>query len=97
MTEHHRCHALNCNATCPPRHLMCTRHWAMVPRAMQRDVYNSVGLRGPDCDESWAPWWRASHRAIAYVGELERKDWDATRWLNKHLAIADEMERRGDG
>lgn len=26
----HTCHAIGCTAPCPPRHLMCQRHWLMV-------------------------------------------------------------------
>jgi hypothetical protein len=36
---HHRCHAEGCDAIIAPRLLMCGRHWRMVPRAIQREVW----------------------------------------------------------
>lgn len=35
----HRCHAEGCDATIPPRLLMCRKHWRMVPRWLQRAVW----------------------------------------------------------
>lgn len=40
MAEHH-CHAYACNASVPPRMLMCRRHWRMVPRALQRRLLDA--------------------------------------------------------
>lgn len=37
----HRCHAHDCKAPCPPRHLMCARHWRMVPKPIQRLVWDT--------------------------------------------------------
>lgn len=34
----HLCHAL-CGRRCPPRHLMCRRCWALVPRTIQLQVW----------------------------------------------------------
>jgi hypothetical protein len=39
----------------------------MVPRSIQLDVLNTVKKRGDLIDETWAPWWKAAHRAIAAV------------------------------
>ena len=66
----HTCHALGCRNPCPPRHLMCGACWSHVPADLQREVYRTVGARGPTCDASWAPWWRAQARAIAHVAHL---------------------------
>jgi hypothetical protein len=35
----HICHALGCKVEVPPKMLMCRAHWAMVPRALQREVW----------------------------------------------------------
>src|ERR1041385_2548742 len=85
MADHH-CHALGCNRQCPPRWLMCRPCWSKVPRELQDEVYRTVGLRGPHCDASWAPWWRAQAKAIAHgafltAPNVEKRD----RYLAKEM------------
>lgn len=36
----HTCHADGCDVEVPPRMLMCLRHWRMVPRTIQRQIWN---------------------------------------------------------
>lgn len=91
----HTCHALGCKAACPPAHLMCRACWAQVPPDLQAEVYRTVRLRGESCDASWAPWWRASHRAIHHVAMLrEPNEEKGKAWLNRELAFADKLEKR---
>jgi hypothetical protein len=74
--------------------LMCSAHWRMVPSELQREVYRTVKLRGRAIDETWAPWWRAAHRAIAHVAFLEGK-FDAQQeatYIAREDAVAKEME-----
>jgi hypothetical protein len=90
----HHCHALGCKKVCPPRWLMCQTHWAQVPPTIQSEVYRTVTLRRSVIDASWAPWWRASARAIAHVAFLqepnvERRD----KFLARAMATADKMEK----
>lgn len=66
----HHCHALGCKRACPPRWLMCGVCWAKVPADLQAEVYRTVKLRGPRCNATWAPWWRAQAMAIAHVAHL---------------------------
>jgi hypothetical protein len=35
----HHCHAEGCTTPTPPKLFMCPRHWAMVPKAMQEEVW----------------------------------------------------------
>ena len=35
----HKCHAEGCNVAGPPRLLMCLKHWRMVPRHLQKEVW----------------------------------------------------------
>lgn len=42
----HRCAARNCPCRIKVEFLMCARHWAMVPRAIQNAVYRGYRLRG---------------------------------------------------
>jgi hypothetical protein len=37
----HLCHAENCTVEVPPRLLMCGKHWAMVPKPEQREVWRT--------------------------------------------------------
>ena len=74
---------------------MCAPHWSHVDPTTQREVYRTVKLRGRCVDASWAPWWRAAHRAIAqamrvaYPTEPEHVE----KWLAKALAFADTLEK----
>ena len=95
MTAHH-CHALGCRVACPPRWLMCRACWSKVPDDMQAEVYSTVKLRGPNCDATWAPWWRAQARAIHHVAMLSEPDAErGARWLAHELGIADKLGLRG--
>lgn len=89
----HHCHALGCVAACPPRWLMCKPCWSRVPASLQAEVYRTVKLRGPDVDATWAPWWRAQAKAIAYVAFLVSPDEQKRdSYLAREMRIADEME-----
>ena len=37
----HSCHARRCPVTVPPRMLMCPLHWRMVPKRLQRLVWDT--------------------------------------------------------
>lgn len=73
--------------------LVCLDHWRMVSSDSRDEVYRTVKLRGPNIDETWAPWWRASHKAIAEIAKREGREMDVEKWLAKQLAFADELER----
>ena len=94
MIAHH-CHALGCKAPCPPRMLMCRPCWSKVPADLAAEVYATVGLRGPHCDETWAPWWRAQARAVAQVAHLRAPN-EARRdaYIAKADAFAAMLEER---
>ena len=94
MTKHH-CHALGCKNPCPPKMLMCKTCWRKVPSDLAAEVYRTVGIRGPTCDASWAPWWRAQARAIAHVAHLrEPNEVRRDAYLAKEMAFADLLESR---
>jgi len=89
----HHCHALNCYNECPPKWLMCPSCWDKVPRTIQAEVYNTVKLRRPTIDGSWAPWWRAQARAIAEVG-FPFNPTAKQKYLDKEMAFAETLERK---
>lgn len=37
--QQHTCHAEGCETVVPPRMLMCLKHWRLVPKALQADVW----------------------------------------------------------
>lgn len=76
---------------------MCKRCWNQVPIDFQREVYRTVDLRGPDCDASWAPWWRAQALAIHAVYATNNPGWDKAEgktYLDKAFAFADGLEAK---
>ena len=68
----HTCHALKCASSCPPRHLMCARHWRMVPATLQSAVmqsFQSGQERGKLRPSGW--WFASARAAIRAVAERE--------------------------
>ena len=68
----HHCHARNCRIAVPRTMLMCIRHWRMVPKHIQRQVWDNY-VEG-QCDYSPPPtdkWHEAADAAINAVAELE--------------------------
>lgn len=92
----HHCHVPGCPVKTPPRLLTCPPHWAMVDPPTQREVYRTVKLRDMRAfDATWAPWWRAAHRAIAQCMLADGGDPAMVeRWLARQLAFADKLEAR---
>ena len=73
---------------------MCATCWRLVPPDLQAEVYRTVVLRGPTCDASWAPWWRAQARAIAHVANVCEPN---AGWQTKYVARADAFADRLEG
>jgi hypothetical protein len=67
----HACHARNCFIECPPAHLMCARHWAMVPRDLQREVWRWYAPGQENTKRVSPEWLRAARNAIDHVAALE--------------------------
>lgn len=69
----HTCHANLCNTPCKPEHLMCAKHWAMVPGNVKTDVYSHY-RRGQCDDMRPSPeWFAAAKLAVALVAKMEGK------------------------
>lgn len=67
----HTCHVPRCSTTCPPKHLMCARHWRMVPRHLQKKVWDTY-VTGQEVRKDPTPeWHEAADAAIAAVTQLE--------------------------
>ena len=69
----HLCHAHGCEASVPPRMLMCRKHWGMVPRALQREIWKHF-RPGQEIDKSPSAAYRqAQQAAIASVASRENE------------------------
>jgi hypothetical protein len=40
----HTCHAEGCEVAVPPKLLMCLKHWRMVPKHLQREVWMRAAI-----------------------------------------------------
>lgn len=68
----HTCHAEGCETRCKPEYLMCGRHWRMVPRGIQSDVWAAYVPGQCDFDPlPSAEWHAAADRAIEAVAVKE--------------------------
>lgn len=67
----HICHAINCETPCPPRHLMCARHWRMVPRNLQLDVW---AMYEPGQETTKTPTPEYLDAAIAAINAVATKE-----------------------
>jgi len=87
----HTCHALGCTRHCRPEHLMCARHWRMVPLAEAAQVY--WHYRPGQCDDMRfsREWHLAATEAINAValkeGRLTQEE--AEQRLSRVAALYD--------
>jgi len=64
----HKCHAIGCNSTCKPEHLMCKNCWDQVPKSKQKRVYEEYVEGQCNLDPMPTPQWHdAADVAIYYV------------------------------
>ncbi len=68
----HTCHAKRCMTPVSRRMLMCLRHWKMVPKSLQRDVWDTYSPGQERGAATPTPeWHEAANAAIDYVLEIE--------------------------
>jgi hypothetical protein len=82
----HTCHAIACTTPCPPKMLMCRPCWALVTPATAREVYATVGKRGPRVDATWAPWWRAQAQATVENARARGVKFRSGKTIDDYLA-----------
>lgn len=71
MSDEHHCHARGCPVPCRPEHLMCGRHWMMVPPDVRRAVLLHYRVGQCDDKEPSAEWFQAADAAIGVVAVKE--------------------------
>jgi hypothetical protein len=82
----HTCHARGCTRTVKPELLMRLQHWRLVPRDIQRAVWENY--RPGQCDDKRpsSEWFNAAEAAIGYVALREKQP--PTNGEAKDLAAA---------
>lgn len=69
----HRCHAAGCETAVAPKLLMCVKHWRMVPRLVQQQVWATYRA-GQEVDKRPSrDYLAAADAAIAAVAAAERR------------------------
>jgi hypothetical protein len=67
----HMCHARRCGRVVLPRLLMCLRHWRMLPRDLQREVWRAY-RPGQEVDKRpSAEYLDVMKRAVDAVARIE--------------------------
>lgn len=84
MLETRACAIEGCREACPSSHLMCIRHWRMVPAAMQRAVR-----------DAFQRWRRAVSRANRRGGGCTQNSFDTINALRKvqQMAVSAVIEK----
>lgn len=92
----HSCHAYGCDTTVPPKMFMCLRHWRMLPKAMQREVWGAY-RPGQEIDKQPSALYLAvTRRAIAFIADREHMPIpDAYRRYLNDAEPADVAAREG--
>lgn len=95
MTPHH-CHAEGCTKDVPPKMLMCRRHWAKVPRQLQRLVWRHYRIGQEISKAPSAAYMAAQRLAVASVAAIEKKPGvaadvleDGRRWAERAGTLAE--------
>lgn len=67
----HHCHARKCKRPVAPKFFMCARHWRMIPRKMQNELW-AVYVPGQEIRKDPSPEYIAvAMRLVNYVAEKE--------------------------
>lgn len=70
----HECHAIGCSKSVPPKMLMCSAHWALVPRELQRQVWSAY-VPGQEVKKNPTPMYLdIMQQAIRAVARKEGRD-----------------------
>jgi hypothetical protein len=67
----HTCHARGCARAVPERMFMCLRHWRMVPRALQAEIWAEYVPGQEIRKDPTDAYLDVAHRAIQTVAEKE--------------------------
>lgn len=63
----HTCHAIGCKAEVPPKLFMCLKHWRMVPKVGQDDIWKHYRIGQEIRKDPTSEYIKAAQRAQAFV------------------------------
>jgi len=69
----HTCHALGCDTPIPARLFMCAKHWRLVPKPMQRAIWQAYEPDQEVTKEPSPAYLAAAKAAKAAVARRERE------------------------
>lgn len=72
----HRCHAIACKQCVPPRMFMCLKHWRMVPRDLQKEVWRNYTPGQEITKSPTAEYLLIAKQAVEHVAIIEGKNND---------------------
>jgi hypothetical protein len=67
----HTCHATACNTPVPEKLFMCPRHWRMLPKAMQREVWSAYVAGQEVRKDPTRAYLEVTRRCIRFVATKE--------------------------
>lgn len=67
----HTCHAYKCDKHVHPSHLMCVRHWNMVPADIRRRVLTHFEPNQCETKRPSMEWLKAAREAVNFVTKAE--------------------------
>ena len=71
-TRDHVCHAEGCEVLVKPAYFMCPKHWRMVPRALQMEIWKYFNPGQEEGEASVSREYLDAHqRAVAAVAAAE--------------------------
>ncbi len=70
----HLCHAIGCKVSVPPKMLMCLKHWKLVPREAQNDIWKTYVPGQEIRKDPTTEYLKAQQRAMAFVLKAEKPE-----------------------
>lgn len=68
----HACHARGCNTSVPPKMFMCRKHWFMIPKAMQDELWDAYVPGQEVRKDPSSEYIEVAMRLVRYVEEREK-------------------------
>lgn len=88
----HTCPAVDCGEPCPPKMLICPKHWVIVPKNLRNALLRHWRRDQHRDQRPSLAYVDASHRAIAAIARAEGK-----RYVRASLVNPDQLISSGIG
>lgn len=75
----HQCHAAGCQASVPPKLMMCKKHWYMLPMLMRSAIWKHYRPGQEDDKRITKEYSEAAQKAIKYLADLEGRSAEEIR------------------